>query len=58
MPDMPLQEILWNDSVVCLNAPFIVLKIDEMSEEQHGDVTQSIYSGLLAQHGATSTTRR
>ena len=32
---------------------FIVLKIPEMSAEQHGDVTQSIYSGLLAQHGAT-----
>lgn len=32
---------------------FIVLQIDAMSAEQHGDVTQSIYSGLLIQHSAT-----
>ncbi|WP_432746536.1 AAA family ATPase [Methylobacter sp. G7] len=33
---------------------FIVLKIDAMSAAQHGTVTQSIYSRLLAQHGATA----
>lgn len=33
---------------------FIILKIDEMSAEQHGAVTQSIYAGLLAQHDATA----
>ncbi|MGZ4956078.1 MAG: AAA family ATPase [Methylobacter sp.] len=32
---------------------FIVLEIEAMSAEQHGAVTQSIYSGLLAQHSAT-----
>ncbi|MFZ2403815.1 MAG: AAA family ATPase [Methylobacter sp.] len=33
---------------------FIVLKIDAMSADQHGAVTQSIYSGLLAQHNASA----